>query len=147
MSTPDKVLIRDYKLFVNTGTVEVPVWTQVKGLTDPLAITSNVGETELRDQDDAGWSRTWPTSRSYEFAAKGFRMEAADGARDPGQEAVEAVSEEMGEDAVLQYKVVSPGAASIIFDAWATVTEFGGSEDDAATWEAALKVNGQPARA
>ncbi len=146
----DKVLSRDFTISVNTGTDQAPQWTPIKGLDeDGIAIAETTREVDFMDADDGGMAKPVPFGRGYTVTLKGSRIEDADdGTRDTGQAAVEAVMDEMGADALLEYKIESPaasGAEALKFKAWASVTPFGGA--DKATWGAVLKVYGAIARA
>lgn len=150
VTSDDKVLSRDFDISVNTGTEESPTWTPILGLDeDGITWAESSREVDFMDADDGGFAKPLPFGRGYTVTLKGARIEDADtGERDPGQAAVEAVMDEMGPDALLEYKIESPaasGAEAITFQASATVTPFGGS--DKATWGAELKVYGQPTRA
>jgi len=150
VTSDDKVLSRDFDISVNTGTEESPTWTPILGLDeDGITWAESGREVDFMDADDGGFAKPLPFGRGYTVTLKGARIEDADtGERDPGQAAVEAVMDEMGPDALLEYKIESPaasGAEAITFQASATVTPFGGS--DKATWGAELKVYGQPTRA
>lgn len=150
VTSDDKVLSRDFDISVNTGTEESPTWTPILGLDeDGITWAESSREVDFMDADDGGFAKPLPFGRGYTVTLKGARIEDADtGERDPGQAAVEAVMDEMGPDALLEYKIESPaasGAEAITFHASATVTPFGGS--DKATWGAELKVYGQPTRA
>ena len=150
VTSDDKVLSRDFDISVNTGTSGSPQWTPIAGLDeDGIAWSESGREVDFMDADDGGFAKPVPIGRGYTVTLKGARIEDADtGERDPGQAAVEAVMDEMGPNALLEYKIESPaasGAEAITFQASATVTPFGGS--DKATWGAELKVYGQPTRA
>jgi hypothetical protein len=145
---PTKVLSRDFKIYANTGTEAVPVWTQVKGLADDgIAISPSSSDVDFSDADDAGWEKPVIIKRGYSVALKGDRLEAPDGTRDPGQAAVEAMQDQMGLDGLLQFKIASPATTpeTLIFKASVEATPFGGS--DKSSWEASLRVYGQIARA
>lgn len=149
-TSDDKVLSRDFDIEVNTSTTETPSWTQINGLDeDGIAYAETTREVDFMDADDGGFAKTVPFGRGYTITLKGSRIEDADtGERDTGQAAVEAVMDEMGADALLQYRISSPaasGAETLIFEAWASATPFGGS--DKATWGAVLKVYGEITRA
>jgi hypothetical protein len=145
---PTKVLSRDFKIYANTGTEGAPTWTQVKGLGDDgIAISPSSSDVDFADADDAGWEKPVIIKRGYSVALKGDRLEAADGTRDPGQAAVEAMQDQMGLAGLLQFKIASPATTpeTLIFKASVEATPFGGS--DKSSWEASLRVYGQIARA
>jgi hypothetical protein len=140
-----KVLSRDFKIYINTGTVAVPVWTQVKGLAKDggISLSPSVGDADFGDADDGGWKKTLPIERGWDVALKGDRLEdPVAGTRDTGQAAVEAVMGEIGVGALAGFKLASPATTSEerFFYAWAEVTPLGGS--DKSSWEATLHVWG-----
>ena len=146
-TSDDKVLLRDFDIEVNTGTEETPVWTQINGLDeDGIAWAESPREVDFMDADDGGFEKSLPYGYSYTATLKGSRIEdAADGTRDVGQAAVEAMMGVKGAAALLGYRVTSPAVANaetLSFQAWASTTPFGGS--DKATWGAVLKVYGEP---
>lgn len=149
--TPDKVLSRDFKIEVNTGTIAAPVWTQINGLDDDgITISASSREVDFSDANDEGLAKPVIIGRGYGVNLKGARMEASDdGTRDPGQAAVEAVQDATGYEAQLQFRISSPAAATpevlTFIASVADVNAFGGG--DKAQWTAALKVYGGIARA
>lgn len=146
MAGEEKVLIRDFYLYVNTGTQAVPVWTQVAGLHPDMEWSDSPTRADTTDQDANGVKTHLVTSHEYKATVKGKRLEDPnDGSRDAGQEAVETIAAAIGSTSVGQFKIATPGNATIIFDASATVKPFGGGMDDASTWECELAVSGQPA--
>lgn len=146
--TPDKVLSRDYDFEVNTGTIGAPVWTQINGLDeDGITISKSNRTVDFADADDGGLERPRVIGRGSTVSLKGSRMEAADdGTRDPGQAALEAVAGQMVTDAMLQFRITSPAAATpevlTFMASVADVVPFGGS--DKAQWTAELLVDAEP---
>jgi len=143
--TPDKVLSRDFKIAVNTGTIVAPTWTPIGGLDeDGIAISTSSREVDFMDADDAGLAKPVVIGHGYGVNLKGARMEAAsDGTRDPGQQAVEAMQDVVGLAAMLQYQITSPAAATpevLTFQATSNVNSMGGGEK--AAWTCELKVFG-----
>lgn len=145
MSTPDKVLSRDFKIAINTGTIASPVWVPIRGLDeDGITITPSARETDFMDADDGGLAKPVIIGRGYGVALKGARLESATtGARDPGQQAVEAVADSVGLSAQRQFRITSPASGTphtLTFMAGVSATAFGGA--DKATWTADLRVYG-----
>lgn len=138
-----KILVRSCTVHVNTGTDATPVWTQVKGLTEPVEHSPSTSRTDTTDCDSAGREEHLVVSRSDQFTLKGFRMEdASNGTRDAGQSAVEAVADLMGDAGLKGYKLTSPGGKTYIFKASSQVKYFGGGIGDAVPWECELQVSG-----
>lgn len=145
---PDKVLGRDFDIEVNTGTITVPVWTQINGLDeDGITISKSNRTADFADADSGGYERLRVIGRGTSIALKGARMEASDdGTRDPGQAAIEAVSGKMVAAAMLQFRITSPAAATPeVLTFMASVADcipFGGG--DKAQWTADLLVDDEP---
>jgi len=147
--TPDKVLSRDFKIAVNTGTTEVPVYTPIGGLDeDGISQNTSSRKTDYMDANDNGIAKPVVIGHGYTFGLKGARLESAvDGTRDPGQAAVEATQDLSGLAAMLMYQITSPAATTpevIIFSATAEVNAMAGG--DKTGWTASLECFGQPVR-
>ena len=148
-TSDDKVLSRDFTISVNTGTSGNPTWTPIGGLDeDGISIKTEVADVDFADANDGGFAKPVPIGYSYTVTLKGARIENADdGTRDAGQAALEAVQDEVGPDALLEFQIESPAASGgevLTFEAWPNVTAFGGGEK--AAWEAELSVYGQITR-
>ena len=145
MANEEKVLIRDFYLHINTGTFAVPVWTQVKGLHPEMEWSDSPTRADTTDQDANGVKSHLVVSHEYTASCKGKRLEDPDdGSRDPGQEAAEALARQIGAASLGDWRITTPGAATVRFNASAQVKPFGGGMDDASTWECELAVSGQP---
>lgn len=147
--TPDKVLSRDFKIAVNTGTELLPVWTPIGGLDeDRITESKSDRKVDFMDGDDNGAAKPVRIGSGYSYSLKGARMEAADdGTRDPGQAAVEAKQDVNGLAGMLMYQISSPAAATpevITFKATADVNAMAGG--DKCGWTATLDCFGTPVR-
>ena len=147
--TPDKVLSRDFKIGVNTGTIAMPVYTNIGGLDeDGISFSTSSRETDFMDADDGGVAKPVIIGHGYTCALKGARMESVvDGARDPGQAAVEAMQDITGLAGMLMYQITSPAAATpevLTFSATSNVNAIGGGDKSA--WTADLHIFGTPER-
>lgn len=147
--TPDKVLSRDFKIAVNTGTVILPVYTPIGGLDeDGISQNTSSRKTDYMDADDNGVAKPVVIGHGYTFGLKGARMESVvDGARDPGQAAVEATQDMTGLTGMLMYQITSPAAATpevVTFSATAEVNAMAGG--DKTGWTASLECFGSPLR-
>ena len=148
--TPDKVLSRDFKIAVNTGTIAVPVYTDIGGLDeDGISFSTSSREVDFMDADDGGLAKPVVIGHGYTCSLKGARMESStDGTRDPGQALVETMQDLTGLAGMLQYQITSPAAATaetLTFQATSNVNAFAGGEKTA--WTAELKVFGAVTRA
>ena len=137
-----KILARDYDFHLNTGTVGVPVWTEIKGVnTWSHSPTGNDADTTTFDED--GRMSHLKASRGDAFSLQGLiLMDVGTGDRDPGQEAVEAWADEIGPDSLKQFKITSPDTSTLVFLASATVTHGGGGNDDPSAWNVEMNVSG-----
>ena len=147
--TPDKVLSRDFKIGVNTGTIAMPVYTNIGGLDeDGISFSTSSRETDFMDADDGGVAKPVIIGHGYTCALKGARMESVlDGTRDPGQAAVEAMQDITGLAGMLMYQITSPAAATpevLTFSATSNVNAIGGGDKSA--WTADLHIFGTPER-
>jgi hypothetical protein len=141
----EKVLIRDCKLYINTGTHLAPTWTQVKGLHPDLEWSAEKSEADTTDQDCAGFPTHFVSTIKYKATVKGKRMEdVSDGSRDPGQAACETLDNQVGTASVGEFKVLSAGKNTIIGYATVNVKPFGGSADEVSSWEMELAYSGEP---
>lgn len=106
MSEPTltSTLARDWRLDVNTGTVAVPVWTQVRGVS---AFTPTITPTtqDDSDYDSGGWGSTTKTMLAWSISATLLRkVSVVDGARDPGQEALREASDQFSDAGIVHVR-------------------------------------------
>ena len=140
-----KVLARDYKFEINTGTVATPVWTNIGGL-QSFSFDPAKADTDTTDFDTNGYSSHLVASRSVGLTLEGQRKEdMTDGSRDAGQAAVEVLAEKIAYESLgdfrFYHKTSKKGKR---FTASAVVTGPGGGTGDAASWAADLTVDGKP---
>ena len=147
--TVTKILARDHgkTWSINTGTTLSPVWTAIKSL-NSWAHSPSTNQTDTTDFDDAGRLSHLVASRGDEFTLTGSYLEDPDtGDRDAGQEAVEALASQVGNDCLKQFKLTSPGGNTVTFEGSAECTIGGGGNDDKSAWEAKITVSGAITRA
>ena len=136
----EKVLSKDFALYVNTANEQSPTWVKLGARKD---LTPNIAATkvDLTDCDSEGWADERIVGHSGSFAVTANRLEDPDdGSRDPAQAAIEAVMFETGTDAILQFKTVSPGGEEWTFKASVECQPFGGGSADGAAWSATLSL-------
>jgi hypothetical protein len=139
-----KLLARDWKFYLNTGTVAAPIWTQIKGI-NTWGLSSSKGDVDTTDFDSDGTEEHMVASRGLEQTLSGHLLEDPDnGDRDPGQEAVEALAKLKGHESLKQLKTVSKGGTVNIglVSADAAAGGGGGGNDDTVSWEAKFKYSG-----
>lgn len=137
-----KFLARDLTIEINTGTIAAPVWTGIGGL-NTLTHSPSSSDADTTDFDSNGREEHMKAARGDSWTLAGFHLEdVAAGTRDPGQAAVETLGQALGITSLGQFRITSPGGNTITFMASAEVTLHGGGNNDAASWQAALKVSG-----
>jgi hypothetical protein len=142
----DKVLLRDVTVEINTGTEASPDWAAVE---NKLTVehTPSTTRTDVTDCDSDGADENRVTSRGHTFAFQYHRKEdAADGSRDPAQEALETAARAIGAASLSQYRITSPGGNTLTFKATAQVKELSGGHNDHIKCDAELVVSGDIAR-
>jgi predicted secreted protein len=121
----------------------VPDWTPIHGVRS-FTISTTKNDIDTRDFDSGGWLEHIVGSRGKSFTVAGARIEDEDtGDRDPGQEAIETLGDELGADAIGSFRITTPGGTTYIFGASADVTPFGGGLDAFADWSVGLTMTGQ----
>lgn len=138
----DKILAKNFPIYINTGSESVPVWTQIKGI-NSVTRAPSTATVDGRDYDSGTRLEPMVVNRGDTFTASGFRMQdETTGTRDAGQAAVETSARLVGQAARSQYQIQGPGGTTITFNANAEVNDLGGGADDLATWSATLTVVG-----
>jgi hypothetical protein len=136
-----KVLARGFKWEVNTGTIGVPVWTQVNGLTQ-IGTSAAKEDADTTDFASAGWGEHMVAQRGMQYTLEGFFLEdKANGTRDAGQLAVETAAEAVGESSLSQFRYTTPGGKIRSFMA-SVETSFSGAKNDPVGWSATLTLSG-----
>ena len=137
-----KFLARDLDIHINTGTIAAPVWTAIGGI-NTLTHSPSSSDADTTDFDSMGREEHLKASRSDAWSLSGFHLEdVTTGVRDVGQTAVETLGQALGLTSLGQFRVTSPGGNTIKFMASAEVTKHSGGNNDAASWQVALKVSG-----
>lgn len=105
MSEPTLVstLARDWRVDVDTGTTETPVWTQVRAITSFTPTVSATTQDDS-DYDSDGWGSDAITMRKWSLTMTVGRKEQQDQANDPGQEALREASDQFGPAAVVHVR-------------------------------------------
>ena len=142
-----KVLARGWAFEINAGTVAVPVWTEIGGLTTWANGGDEATEADGTDFQSDGWSEHTIAGRSGgTITLDGrFKIDPADGTRDAGQAAVEAAAEEIDYDSLkgFRYFHVASGEG-VQGDATFRRGSVGGGNNDNTSWGCTAKFNGQP---
>jgi hypothetical protein len=140
-----KVLARDWKFYINSGTFAVPVWNDITCGINTFTFSNSKNDADTTDFCSDGYAESLVASRGVEISAEGFYLEdPALGDRSPGQEFVETLSAKTGNDSLGDFKLVSPGGLGRRFYASSVLADIGGGNDDPTTWGFTLTVSGKP---
>lgn len=137
-----KVNARDWSFELNTGTVALPVWTEI-GEINTMTLSRSKEDTDTTVFDSNGNAEHEVMQRGQSFTIEGFYGEnPADGVRDAGQAAVEALADATGIASLKQVRVTSPGGTTKTFLASAEVGDVGGGNNDKTSWSATFTRSG-----
>lgn len=146
-----KFLARDLAIAISTavgvdtiaGTAD-DTWTVIGGL-NTLTHAPSTSRADTSSFDSNGRDEHLVASRGETWTLAGFSLEdVANGTRDAGQEAVEALGKLVGPAGIGWFQITSPGGNIIRFQASVETTLHGGGHNDAAAWQAVLTVTGEP---
>lgn len=140
-----KILARHLVCELNTGTVAIPVWTPIGGLT---TVTFKTSKDSVDDTDfnSAGWAEHKVAQRSVAITLEGFYKEdPVTGTRDPGQEALITLGDAVGYDSTKPLRMTTPGGNTTLYQVSAQVDgPAGGGTNDNSGFKAELEVSGKP---
>lgn len=144
-----KTIARNWKFEVTgllpSGDYSLAAWTQVRGIssfsTDPSKTDADTG-----DFDSEGWDEHLPASRGTSVSLEGHYLhDPATGDRDPGQEFLEALGEEVDVAGLCRFRVyhklTGKGKEG---DASVEAGGPGGGTNDPAAFSAAMRFTGKP---
>jgi hypothetical protein len=138
-----KFLARDLDIEIQVGGSGGNQFLAIKGL-NTLTHSPSSTDAETTDFDSDGRSEHMKAERGESWTLAGFTLEdVLNGDRDPGQAAVEALALETGPESLATFRITSPGGNTATFSASAEVTKAGGGNNDAAAWQAAIRVSGE----
>lgn len=138
-----KFLARDLDIAILVGGSGGATPVDIKGL-NSLTHSPSSTDAETTDFDSEGRSEHMKAERGEQWTLAGFKLEdVLTGDPDPGQAAVEALANAVGLDSLGQFQITSPGGNIATFYASVEVTRPGGGNNDAATWQAVLRVSGE----
>lgn len=144
MSTPIEVLADDFVISINTGTEVSPTWTPIQGLKSHR-LGSETKEVDAANRSTRGWGQTRSVRRGQTLTMGGnFFEDPDDGARDPGQAAVETLAEQIMPDDLGWFCLETPFGATTYFQATAKMGDVGGDLDSLCEWNATLSMYGAP---
>jgi hypothetical protein len=140
-----KILARHLSPELNTGTVALPVWTPIGGLTS-LTFGTDKTDSDDTDFDSDGWAEHKVVQRAASISFEGFYKEdPTTGDRDAGQEALLALADAVGYDSLKPLRVTTPGGNVTTYQVSARVDgPAGGGINDNAGFNGELTVSGKP---
>lgn len=141
-----EVFIRDITWEINTGTVAVPIWTNIGGIVDSGFPKPEVGTTDTTKNSNAGVKSHKPSSIEYKVALKGFYLEdETAGTRDAGQAACETLTAVIGSSGIKQFRFTSPGGTAKVGLASCQAGPGEGGDEDMVPWECEVRFTEKPA--
>lgn len=139
-----KVPARDWTIEVENAAGDT--WIEVKGL-QTLTFSGESEQLDETDMDSGGWAENMIIERARSVTLEGdYKEDTADGSRDPGQDRVDTLMNEMGQASKGNYKLTSPGGTVREFAATASMGDVGGGRNEKTSWGATLNVSGQIAK-
>lgn len=136
-----KVLARDWTLKVKNP--DTSLFVEVKGL-ESLGFSGDATRTPTTDFDSGGNAEHILAERSRTLSIEGHYMEdEATGDRDPGQELIDTAAELVGNAALREFQLDSPGGNRREFHGTVTPADLGGGTNDTADWGAEIEVSGE----
>jgi hypothetical protein len=135
-----RVLAREWKMEVED---ELAAFVEVGGI-NTFAFGGSKTDADTTGFDSEGWAEHLVAERSRTLTMEGFYIEDKDtGARDPGQEIVDGLAEKIGEEAIGNFKLTSPGGTVLTFSGSVEPADIGGGHNDATSWGATITINGK----
>ncbi|TDD88353.1 phage tail tube protein [Actinomadura rubrisoli] len=138
-------LARKWRLDVNTGTVGVPVWTQVRAMGE-LKPQVEPNMEDDSDYDSDGWESETKTALKWTLEAKLLRkVGVTSGNYDPGQEKIRLASDQFGSAGTVQVRWYDRDGGPEAYIGFASVSwePEGGETKDLDTVTAKLSGQGQ----
>lgn len=128
-----KVNARDFTFELSDGD-PTPTWTPIGGITT-MTLSRNQEEADNTTFDSNGIPEHYVMSRGRSFSVEGKYLEdPADGTRDPGQAAVEALADLTGPNSLRELRITTPGGTTLTQSVSARLGDVGGGTNDTASW-------------
>ena len=138
-----KFLARDLSIAIQVGGSAGNTFLDIKGL-NSLSHSPTSTDADTTDFDSEGHSEHMKAERGDSWTLAGFTLEdVLTGERDPGQLAVEDLAKLTGPESLGTFRITSPGGNTATFEASAETTLAGGGNNDAASWQAVVRVSGE----
>lgn len=143
---PVKVLAREWTFEIESATPGT--WLEIGGI-NSFTPDRSKDDADTTDFDSGGWATHLPAQRGLSVTMDGFYLEDAAGARNLGQERVEAVSQIVGSTGLVNFRMTSPATAGLRRISGPASFNHGGpggGNNDASSWSAEAVFSGQPVR-
>lgn len=135
-------LARQFRMEINTGTVALPVWVHIGGITN-ISPGQDSQKTDDGDFDSNGRAKHSVAERGDSFQIDMNYLEDEAGLRDPGQQALLDVARLIGNAGKAGYRYIFPnGEDAVQFRASADMALPGGGKTDNASQSVTLTVDG-----
>lgn len=116
-------------------------WVEIKGVNEH-SLSFDSTEADITTKESGNWTEHITARRSMEITLKGFRIESDLGARDAGQEAVEALALQTDYLSLSQFRTTSPGGEIRTYNGTVAMDDLGGSIDEGQSWGCTIKQSG-----
>lgn len=133
MADPVVLLARGWEVKLNN--------VVVNGL-KTIKLSPGAKEADITTQSSGDYDEHLIARRTMEITLEGYRLEASDGSRDPGQAAVEALAEQIDYASLGQWTLTSPGGEERKFKGSVTMSDLGGEIDEGQAWGCKIKQSG-----
>jgi hypothetical protein len=136
---PTSFAARGFRFDINTGTTDVPVKTRIKGINSWTHTPSSTDASTTDFDSVDGAEEHFKILRGETFALTGqTKLDKATGGRDPGQEAVETLAQQVEEDSLKEFWITWPGGTVWECLVSAEVQIAGGDNANPSGWSATL---------
>jgi len=122
---------------------ELGAYQNIGGINNS-SLSVSTERTDATDFDSGGWESGIVVGRGQEITLSGFRLEdVTTKDRDAGQARIEALADQFGDNAFGNFRFTTPGGKKLRFVASIQIGS-SGSDTEPVSWEATLKVEGEP---
>lgn len=136
-----KINARDWTFELSDGAA-IPVFVQIGGVTSVTMSRSSTNE-DTTDFDSGGTDEHEIMSRGRTFSIEGrYLMDPADGARDPGQAAVEALADALTYNSLRELRITDPAGGTSTQEVSAELGSIGGGTNSKTSWSATFTRSG-----
>lgn len=137
-----KVLARNWKIYIEDASTP-GTFEKIGGL-NSFTLGNDKEDTNTTDFDSNGYAEHLVSGRSNTLSVEGSFKEDETGARDTGQNLVEALAEKTGAESIGTVRTISPNGTIREFKASASIGDVGGGVTDTTSWGAEFTVSGKP---